>query len=1088
MFEKATGKDSCRDTTKSSTGKTPPVKSLPIGIQVSTVDDALGALSGYREEFPVVGCVIEEDDWILDGHAEWQQQYKKSQRLLKELHGGDVDDATFLLELGSRIGLQEFKFASFDADKFGTTASDDDEDDFGDFQAAPLQANIPDHAQNTPSSPQTNRELGVNDSATSQMQSSQPSSSSPHEGAITMESTVCPGSNVLLEHVEHHGSAISATKSNELSLSTQVINGDNVLELPMLGGHAFKSRQVETLASISDVPEDNVESKCPPSSNRSRNNESIADDTHFLPDPLILHPTQSYSPTNGTHPSPRESPINCKVCEAYTPRPDIYNYSTPSPSKTEPKTPTTNNYSQIKSTSSLRPEQIPSSPSRDSVGDEKKQEYNLDVGSLPQIENDMEGASLPTTDGRSSNGVPSVVQLFSEKSPSQHPSFVVPSTVRLVMTATPEANQQLTSQPSPFTPSPNHHINQALSRPLRLSLQLDRQASLTSHSATSLATPEGRFVRRASQMQKFIQDDHDRDDQSSSDLESVNETASLGSLRSFLPDGNLWKVSQSTPSQEMLDQAITDMLNGLEWEWIPYWKLDHLLEDDCDVSFIPLWLDQITQQLSSLDAMHLKISKRLHKLIQPHASDLDNANQSALDLAKNLQLCQMYLERSQHSIHRAKYGSKEENNMESFDGVQGAQQLLRCLDMRKSYDGLNELVSRISRLYDWEQHILHRIQDYDIRLEDSLEECNAIMNEATHLHQALLEPPISRLDCVQELCARAGTLISKTFLDRLHSWLESITVRCCHTTTVGILDAREYERLIQVFVLVERPSRSSKATSESLCTTIYTTLLLEAQKSLGMALLNPTDSENEESEYDKELLALSTKAYLDPSKMAIWTHNLVTIRFDFELSKNHLPLIYHKLCSLLVDILQGHHCLLEWHRDHLNNDSDLLSEVASAVFEELLSRRVSIWNACIKVLEECLEEHLKFASKKKLFESAEDGKQYDSAWILDLIGLEDVLGLTNQFLSLRKEFLDDVQEQVINNGILLREKLFDIQKKHLRAVHIEAMNSTGLSLYKESWSCVPLQNLELSSEGIIISIQKVRRSEVGFQCHFVPSR
>ena len=128
------------------------------------------------------------------------------------------------------------------------------------------------------------------------------------------------------------------------------------------------------------------------------------------------------------------------------------------------------------------------------------------------------------------------------------------------------------------------------------------------------------------------------------------------------------------------------------------------------------------------------------------------------------------------------------------------------------------------------------------------------------------------------------------------------------------------------------------------------------------------------------------------------------------------------------------------------------------IYSEVEVRRASIWNTCVKVLQECLEDYLKFSDKKKLFQTSDKGLQDDSARHQDLIGLADVLGLMEQILSLRSGFLVDASEQLTNDGIMLREKLFDnIQKKHLRA-------------YREDWSFVfyPAQ------EGALVGQRKCR--------------
>lgn len=102
-----------------------------------------------------------------------------------------------------------------------------------------------------------------------------------------------------------------------------------------------------------------------------------------------------------------------------------------------------------------------------------------------------------------------------------------------------------------------------------------------------------------------------------------------------------------------------------------------------------------------------------------------------------------------------------------------------------------------------------------------------------------------------------------------------------------------------------------------------------------------------------------------------------------------------------------------------------------------------------------------FASKKVLFPKTDP---VEDKWLADLEGLHDVLQLTNQFLSLGNEFLD--ADQIVEDSITslsaksgkseLYMKLCGVFRKHLRSIHVEAMNSMGLMLSKESWEMVPL--------------------------------
>jgi len=243
--------------------------------------------------------------------------------------------------------------------------------------------------------------------------------------------------------------------------------------------------------------------------------------------------------------------------------------------------------------------------------------------------------------------------------------------------------------------------------------------------------------------------------------------------------------------------------------------------------------------------------------------------------------------------------------------------------------------------------------------------------------------------------------------------------------------------------------------------------MIEIQKAFGRALLDPTDSEHEPfSEYEPQLVALaSSESYLDAERLPIWTHNLVTIRFEFEMKQGHgnqhpLPAVFHKLCVLLANVLCGMHNLIGWHDlnggDCENDidthiDRDLVpEETRTEIRNQLLKRRASIWNACIQSIDECLEEYTKCSGKKKLF-SKETPESYDANWREDLEGLHDVWVLKNQFLSLGPLVLEGVPEEVINDGSLIEDKLLSCCKVHLRTFHVEAMNTLGMMFYREDW-------------------------------------
>jgi hypothetical protein len=212
-------------------------------------------------------------------------------------------------------------------------------------------------------------------------------------------------------------------------------------------------------------------------------------------------------------------------------------------------------------------------------------------------------------------------------------------------------------------------------------------------------------------------------------------------------------------------------------------------------------------------------------------------------------------------------------------------------------------------------------------------------------------------------------------------------------------------------------------------------------------------------QYSRELEALEyNESFLDAARIPSWTHNLVTIRFDFEIkdgNKHPLPPTLHKLCLLLTNILRSMHALIEWHKKtamdlfEKKDDADM-THLLVEISQELPQRRASLWNACVQSMEDCLEEYLKFSGNKRLFVWTGDTCD-DSNWFQDLQGLQDVSALLNQLLSLGPLFLEGIPADYVNDGSRIREKFHLCCKRHVRTFHVETMNSLGGMLYREDW-------------------------------------
>ena len=162
-------------------------------------------------------------------------------------------------------------------------------------------------------------------------------------------------------------------------------------------------------------------------------------------------------------------------------------------------------------------------------------------------------------------------------------------------------------------------------------------------------------------------------------------------------------------------------------------------------------------------------------------------------------------------------------------------------------------------------------------------------------------------------------------------------------------------------------------------------------------------------------------------------------------------------------MLHSHLLLHTWHRERLKcgADQQILpvqdDSHMQAIVSIMNSSMQGLWDHCEGVINRCLDEYLHFAPKRSLFERSENGTN-DSLWKEDLQNLHEVLLLTDRFFTIRYSFLN-VEPPVASHLAFLRdgshelvwEKLSSISRRHLRSLHVEAMNSVGRRLANESW-------------------------------------
>ena len=299
--------------------------------------------------------------------------------------------------------------------------------------------------------------------------------------------------------------------------------------------------------------------------------------------------------------------------------------------------------------------------------------------------------------------------------------------------------------------------------------------------------------------------------------------------------------------------------------------------------------------------------------------------------------------------------------------------------------------------------------------------------------------------------------------------------------------------------------------------TIIEALCYEADRAFAAALLDPLvcpsegdGPSNADSEFERELTQLGYEIqqdWGDCAKLRTMAHNLVIIRFEWEKSSHYLVPVYHRLCCILADVLYAHHMFSQWHeilakdqdssssderKDEKKDASDIncsldnlgrnaggaaAAQIVETIRLEWIKTRDTLWMRCEGVLVQCLDEYLHFASHVNFFDEPNSERANASSaevkhtklsaedrWLKNLDEMRTLLVLTEEFLSLRSLFVghkhpDGFDINTSKLGGDLKERLCDVFRKHLRFVHVEAMNSLGASLSQEKWEMVCLKQL-----------------------------
>lgn len=575
-----------------------------------------------------------------------------------------------------------------------------------------------------------------------------------------------------------------------------------------------------------------------------------------------------------------------------------------------------------------------------------------------------------------------------------------------------------------------------------------------------LSTLEARFVRRRQQRHRSKME-RTKNARYNVDPGSPSKTRSKSPSKTF----DLPSYYFTSPN---LDDT-SSLLASLPWQYVfsthdlnsQGSHQDSVDGNDVGTSLdLVLWDEITTAQLCDFDDALQKVQKDILFKIQPHEPTLQRANEHIHDCEQNLRLAFMYWERSNASIEAAAgFGS---------DGLAGPNIILHTCQQREDYKVLSSLLHELDDVWGRERDLLKRIDNFDVKHGSALDEYHAVMQLANSLEEVVTRGRLANLQTLNDLRERLA-MIGQRFWSRLLEIARSVVIRSCRQ--ISMFDRLEYERLVRAFLDLRSQASVEKSINVDFPTSwtenILTVMSYETDRALALALLQPNSSTV--STFNQELNLLSREVDVvwgDGVKLKSIAHNLVTIRFDLESNINHLPRVVHRLCYLMTEILRAHSLLIEWHRENfeLSNSIDVeIHERPSTeqpsghndlkeIYVSLNGSAVSLWNQCESVLNKCLDEYLHFAKKRSLFERTPDGLD-DRLWRNDLKDLSDVWTFVSSFLSMEFSFLGTDRPKIDDKcgpGAVL-EKLSDVFRRHLRNVHVDAMNTIGRRLSNESW-------------------------------------
>jgi len=525
-------------------------------------------------------------------------------------------------------------------------------------------------------------------------------------------------------------------------------------------------------------------------------------------------------------------------------------------------------------------------------------------------------------------------------------------------------------------------------------------------SVYDLSSPEARFVRRRQQA-----------------FEQSRQPKSIDSMLGLHSDNDEQLSVEDIPDPFLTNPEHDDTLKLLEE--LP-WQFVLPASSDTEVN-LDMWDSFMTSQLCTFDGTLERLKRALLRKARPHREHLYKANASMYDLTENIKIAFRFHRRSQELLDKSR-GSADDGT-----GIAGQDGCIRQYNTRDEIEKILEVVTQAGSVAKETDGAFAALKSlaYDSSIVASYSSIRKAVESSKRKLYAAGLAQLRFLNGRRHACEA----FDSRALDRMVGLCDCFVI---DASVSKVPKWNYYSEIISVFRQIDESDHHRWR--KSLVDRLVVAFGCEAEKSVATALLNPSEAE-EESQYNEELNRLACEVesgWGDGPKMRVLTHNLVTVRFDFEAHKRYLPRVVQALIGKLDFLLCFYDSLSSWHNDNCPG---------LRIQEHLVDSKQLFWSRCERTIDSCLLEFVNFSRRDILFTNT-NGAVDDSRWSQNLADLVHVFSSLKRFHRLQHPFI--TSKELISEVSL--EPFDDMVHRHVRSIHIESMNGLGRALAGETWA------------------------------------